>query len=191
MRTSWVNTKFNKYWLPIAGVVLVLILLGVWFLTVKNPTPKDPTDLPSTQSIKQKIFTQEEKGPSPIGPGVESLGLAEVEERVMLGPPALPLSLVGTAVATDSRWSSATLVDLTTGENRVYRVGDWVPGKAKLVKIFQDRVLFIREGKKEWLSIQKKAWNPSQIDFQDYEEKQSKVDGGQNFEASDFSPQEH
>jgi general secretion pathway protein C len=65
------------------------------------------------------------------------------------------LSLVGTVVASDPRWSRASLsTGPERGKTRVYRVGDRLPDQTTLTEIHADRVVLDRDGVREVLLLQ-------------------------------------
>ncbi|GIW39554.1 MAG: hypothetical protein KatS3mg076_0131 [Candidatus Binatia bacterium] len=65
----------------------------------------------------------------------------------------LQLRLWGVAIHHGSEPSYAIIEDLRQRKQDLYRVGDTVPGDAKLVKIEWDKVTLERDGKKEYLEI--------------------------------------
>lgn len=64
----------------------------------------------------------------------------------------LDVKLRGTAVR-DGGDSFAVIEDRRARKEDLYRIGDMILGEAKLMQIFQDRVVLLREGKKEILEL--------------------------------------
>lgn len=64
----------------------------------------------------------------------------------------LDVRLRGTAVR-DGGGSFAVIEDRSARKEDLYRIGDMVLGKAKVIQIFQDRVVIVREGKEEILEL--------------------------------------
>jgi len=78
--------------------------------------------------------------------------LVEPEEAEKLAKTPLNVSLRGTAVR-DGGGSFAVIEDKKARKEELYRIGDMILGEAKLIQIFEDRVVVLREGKKEILEL--------------------------------------
>lgn len=74
------------------------------------------------------------------------------EKIANLAKTPLDVKLRGTALR-DGGGSFAVIEDRRTRKEDLYRVGDMVLGEAKLVQIFKDQVVLLREGKKEILEL--------------------------------------
>jgi len=69
-----------------------------------------------------------------------------------LAKTSLDVRLRGTAVR-DGGSSFAFIEDKRARKEDLYRVGDMILGEAKVIQIFEDRVVVLREGKKEILEL--------------------------------------
>lgn len=76
---------------------------------------------------------------------------AEVPEEVEESP--LQAKLIATVVALDEKKSSATIEDLTRRERDVYRVDDDLMNEARIIRIERERVIVLRKGAHEKLSL--------------------------------------
>ena len=65
--------------------------------------------------------------------------------------------LVGTIVATDTRWSMAVLTDQSSSQTNIYRVGDPFMGEAKINSINSQRIYVLRNGALEYIELQEKG----------------------------------
>ncbi len=89
--------------------------------------------------------------------------IVSVDEPVVIAPDedeyedlpddSLQAALIGTVVASHAKWSTATIVDLESGQSDQYRVGDDLLGEARLVSIRSDRVILRRNGEREVLLL--------------------------------------
>jgi general secretion pathway protein C len=68
-------------------------------------------------------------------------------------PSDLPLKLVGVMVSNRPEWSTAILQDNATRQSYIVRVGDIVPGSAKLVEVNRQYIVFERNGRKEFIKL--------------------------------------
>ena len=82
----------------------------------------------------------------------ESDKLVAPEQAEKLAKTPLNVSLRGTAVR-DGGGSFAIIEDKKARKEELYRIGDMILGEAKLIQIFEDRVVILREGKKEILEL--------------------------------------
>lgn len=64
-------------------------------------------------------------------------------------PPALALALVGTVVASDPRWSRASI--LAEGQRLLSRMGDRLPDGSRLIRILDDRVVLEAPSGRRWV----------------------------------------
>ena len=78
--------------------------------------------------------------------------LVAPEQAEKLAKTPLNVSLRGTAVR-DGGGSFAVIEDKKARKEELYRIGDMILGEAKLIQIFEDRVVVLREGKKEILEL--------------------------------------
>lgn len=76
----------------------------------------------------------------------------DVDQVKNLAKTPLDIRLRGTAVR-DSGDSFAVIEDRRTRKEDLYHTGDMILGEAKLTQIFRDRVVILREGKKEILEL--------------------------------------
>lgn len=74
------------------------------------------------------------------------------DELLSLAKTPLNVILRGTAVR-DQGDSFAVIENRQTRKEDLYRIGDMILGEAKLIQIFHDRVVLLREGKKETLGL--------------------------------------
>lgn len=79
-------------------------------------------------------------------------GLTTAELARSAPATTLQLQLRGTLAEADSRAGMALIADAVTGE-RVYRVGDALPGGASLDSVYPDRVILLHEGVQETLGL--------------------------------------
>ena len=79
-----------------------------------------------------------------------------------------PISLVGTVVASDPRWSRASVADNRPGgKTRVYRPGDALPDGSRLVGIRSTLVVTRRDGKRRILRLDKQAARRGEPDHEE------------------------
>jgi len=78
--------------------------------------------------------------------------LVAPEQAKKLAKTPLNVSLRGTAVR-DGGGSFAVIEDKRARKEDLYRIGDMILGEAKLIQILEDRVVILREGKKEVLEL--------------------------------------
>lgn len=64
----------------------------------------------------------------------------------------LNLKLVGVLKAS-TKVNSQAIIQIVGGEEKVYRLNDNIPGEAKIVRIFDDSILLLRQGQIERLSL--------------------------------------
>jgi general secretion pathway protein C len=68
-------------------------------------------------------------------------------------PSDLPLKLVGVMVSNRVEWSTAILQDNATRQSYIVRIGDMVPGEAKLIEVHRQYIVFERNGRKEYIKL--------------------------------------
>lgn len=80
----------------------------------------------------------------------------------------LNLKLLGILKATD-KTRSQVIIQIVGGEENVYKLHSTLPGEAKIVRIFDDSVLLLRQGQLEKLSLTRPKLradiNPKPLEF--------------------------
>jgi len=141
--------------LALASVVTRMVgnRLDVDLRQVEHPIQRSPRTLknqgkrPPYYSVilDRNIFRAVIKEPSAQKP------VAAAQVKTLARTP-LDIKLRGTAVR-DGGDSFAVIEDRPTRKEDLYRVGDMIQGEAKLLQIFHDRVVILREGKQEILEL--------------------------------------
>ncbi len=162
------NRLFQLTTKNLLGVLnLVLVILCAWAAAhivhdLRRPAPaltavtatEQPVKLPATPPrtfnaykpiLDRNLFKSALAEPPP--PVVE----VEVPEEVEESP--LQAKLFATIVSLDEKKSSATIEDLIRREREVYRVDDDLMNEAKIIRIERERVIVLRKGAHEKLSL--------------------------------------
>lgn len=128
-------------WLSLS-VIVVLAAALVSFLLLRQDRPE-----PDRLADPGALSRPSDPVPDPI------------EDQPELEEPPLPLiSLVGTVVASDPRWSRASVADNRPGgKTRVYSLGDTLPDGSRLVGIRSSLVVTRHDGKRRILRLDKQA----------------------------------
>ncbi len=122
--------------LLVAGGLLAIMAAGV-LLEARPDAPEDST-----------------AGPPPrVAAVADGGGVEQPADDDAAPEPAPAYSLVGTVVASDKRWSRASIAS-AGGKAELYRIGDLLPGQARLVRIGSDRVVIEHEGRESILRIE-------------------------------------
>lgn len=116
-------------------------------------TPKDKRKDRSHYSVilDKNIFHAIVKETSPTKEPLAQKPVDVAQVKNLTKTP-LDIRLRGTAVR-DGGGSFAVIEDRRARKEDLYRVGDMILGAAKLTQIFKDRVVILREGKKEILEL--------------------------------------
>ena len=69
----------------------------------------------------------------------------------------LRATVVGTIVASDTRWSMAVITDQASSQTNIYRVGDPFMNEATISGIYSLRIYVLRNGVHEYLELQEKG----------------------------------
>jgi general secretion pathway protein C len=101
--------------------------------------------------LDKNVFHAVVKETSPRTKGVAQMPV-EVKQVEDLAKTPLEIRLRGTAVR-DGGDSFAVIEDQRARKEDLYHVGDTILGQATLTQIFRDRVVMLREGKKEILEL--------------------------------------
>jgi general secretion pathway protein C len=133
--------------------------LDVDLRQVEHPIQRSPRTLrnqgkrPSYYSVilDRNIFRAVIKETSPKGQSSAQKPVAAAQVETLARTP-LDIKLRGTAVR-DGGDSFAVIEDRPTRKEDLYRAGDMIQGEAKLLQIFHDRVVILREGKQEILEL--------------------------------------
>jgi len=94
-------------------------------------------------AVVKETLSQEKAQPDKPVPAEQAKNLAKTP---------LNVTLRGTAVR-DGGESFAVIEDKRARKEDLYRTGDMILGEAKLIQILEDRVVILREGKKEVLEL--------------------------------------
>jgi general secretion pathway protein C len=162
-------------------VNLVFLALGAWLLagTINvvvahklRPMPSVSKDLSKRTQGKRKT-RQTDNNQTIIDRNYFGSAMAEPIEPVDEGPDPsdaaknysgeegvpsdLRASLVGTMVASDSKWSMAMITDLTESETGIYRIQDELMDEATVVAIMSRKIVINRNGVNEFLELQEEA----------------------------------
>lgn len=88
-----------------------------------------------------------------------SLENVEVEPALDLNSPPvksdLAAKLLGTMVFSDSKKSFATISPSSGKDSKTYRLGDEFMGEAKIYEIARNQVFFVRNGRREYIEVDK------------------------------------
>ncbi|NIQ38318.1 MAG: PDZ domain-containing protein [Proteobacteria bacterium] len=101
--------------------------------------------------LDKNIFHAVVKETSPSKKPVEEKPVT-ADQLEDLATTPLSVRLRGTAVR-EKGGSFAVIEDKRARKEDLYRVGDMILGEAKLIQIFEDRVVLLRDGKKETLEL--------------------------------------
>ena len=153
------------------GILLINLLLVVWIAwmlasltldmlgtdgTAEEAVPVAAPAQPVRESSYQALVKQV--------PGWHLLGEAKVEATAPVKPAVpvnapetrLKLTLRGAFASDDPDYARAIIAD-QRGQEEMYAVGDKVPGNAELSEVHVDRVLLMRSGRYETLSLPEEA----------------------------------
>ena len=147
--------------------VLLLAALAAWWLVGWKRTSNQTS--PSSAFLPEDAMTSDETEPALGTPDTGSpVPTGDLEE-----PPSDPLSLIGTTVASDARWSSASIAD-EQDSTAIYRLRDELPDGSMLIAIRSSSVRVELEGEQRTLTIvdRRKPKQLAQEDLEQVEETQ-------------------
>lgn len=101
--------------------------------------------------LDKNIFHAVVKETSPVKNTPAQTGI-DVDQLKNLAKTPLDIKLRGTAVR-EGGGSFAVIEDRRSRKEDLYRIGDMILGEAKLTQIHRDRVVILRDGKKEILEL--------------------------------------
>lgn len=150
----------SKPWMPraLCGVFVLFILIEV-LLGLRSFFPsKVSSDIDTPLGVKQMIASvpipREKILKIAIFGDYIPDNLAEIEAKKS----ALHLKLVGIILSPDENQTEA-IIQLQNHEEKVFRVGDTVPGGAVIKRINQDDLYMMRNGEVEYLYLPEKTLN--------------------------------
>lgn len=162
--TTNIRQRLSAHWLH----TLVLMVALVWFaqvlaktlwLVVAGPQQALPVsrDLPVLEAagqVSQALFSKRQVEDWQLFGSPQEVPRQEVVSDNEENAPdtTLKLTLVGVFANTNQDLSGAIVKSGSNAE--LYRVGDELPGRAELYKVFADRVLLRRMGKTETLRLE-------------------------------------
>ncbi|MDF1827599.1 MAG: type II secretion system protein N [Legionellaceae bacterium] len=147
------NTNTPK----ILALILGLLLVLAWGLGVRDARQLDRVTEPHTKPIvniaepvkqpKQHKAAHVELFGMYTPDGIEGLGIEQSK---------LNASILGILYSSNEQ-SSQVLLEVPGHENKVFNVGDTIPGGAKIKRITPEGILLMRNGAMESLSLPKKT----------------------------------
>ena len=141
-------------WLLIAGIAYTLATTALYFLGGPGESTAEPVvnNKVTNTSVKpvsvEQIIAKQLFGSAKPGAKTQT-AVAAVETR-------LPLELVGVFQADDAN-ESAAIVAQKGKPGILYKVGEVMPGSAKLLEVFPDHIVLSRAGVREVLRFPKTA----------------------------------
>ena len=162
---------FNLVFLAIAAWLMAGII-NVGVAHKLRPLPSATSDNPRKSTLRRDLPEQDENNNVIVERNFFQSALTKVS-NALLGDPAangidssqlegegVPTSmranLVGTLVADDPSWSMAVIKDQNKNETNVYRVDGSFMDEATIVAITATKVIFNRNGAREYLEMQDK-----------------------------------
>ena len=147
---------------PLAVVAHIAVIVGIGFTVARatmffafgpQSAPVAPTVVSQPANSPVSVHIEEVAGWHLFGRPPADFNAAPQTEK--LPETRLSLELIGVFVANDST-SSAALIAGKGQAPKKYRVGDRVPGDAKLAAVFQDHVVISRGGVREQIRFRER-----------------------------------
>jgi len=142
----------------LAGIINSIIAGRLSGLPVPGPELDPPDRVRNDQSpdnhviVERNLFGSAMAKDDPPEPPGSAL-------RVALSP--LRASLIGTVVADDPAFSMGLILDRTSSETGIYRIGDTLLGQATVVEVLGQRIYVQRDGQLEYLTLGEEESPPS------------------------------
>lgn len=147
------------HWLSSAGLALALAMLYVLYVGLQLLSGSEIVMSPA-------IVAQVEVNPQPAPPAADYAQIgswhlfgqnqsAVGSEQAIISETRLQLKLLGTFVLTASPAAMTAVIQAEDGSQKKYRVGDELPGTARVSEILADRIVVTHNGRRESLTLQR------------------------------------
>ena len=159
-RAWWLG--FLRGLLPVVLVVILAALLAdtawLWAYGPDDPVPRDP-DLPRLEATEsggssERLRYEQVRDWALFGTWEEQQGSGPEDEPVDAPETRLQLKLLGVFQTGEQGQSPGAIIAEQGDNGKLYRVGDRVPGNARLEQVHADRVILRRQGQLETLKLE-------------------------------------
>lgn len=149
----WLAPLWARAPLVVVGVMVIALaqlaaqVSWQWFTPAMAPTTRSTTSvIPASNSRKENLVDV-------VNAHLFGKAALQVDKGPITAPVTrLRLNLNGVFASDDPKLAMAIISD-SSGEQKYYRIGDAVPGGARLHAIYPDRVILDRQGKLETLKL--------------------------------------
>ncbi|GEM_PF-135702 len=154
--------RLVRWILPFALVVLVAALLAdtawLWAYGPSDPVPRDP-ELPRLEETESGASTetiryQQVRDWALFGTWEDQQGGGTGDQPVDAPETRLQLKLLGVFQTGEQGQSPGAIIAEQGDNGKLYRVGDRLPGNARLEQVHADRVILRRQGQLETLKLE-------------------------------------
>lgn len=163
-KAFFLNNKKTIAFIFLCLLSTLIILKSIWsfsalFSTKKRPTTSQHHVLNNKKGNHKKVKTHYPLFGEYIPQG---------NEKGSIPKTILNLKLLGVLKATTKSHSQA-IIQVVGGEEKVYKLNDTIPGDAKIIRIFDDSILLLRQGQIERLTLSrpklKSTQSPKPLEF--------------------------